>query len=384
VFTRSGGTWSQPTKFTAADNDRDDNFGTTVDVDGDTVVAGAPGEESSDGKFAGAAYVFVRGSGNWPQEAKLTAGTRDSGDEFGEAVAVYGDTVAVGVPSDEDPDSGSVYLYTRSGSSWTAANTLVPSNAESGDDVGTDVGLHEGTLVAGTPGDDDQGSDAGAAYVYAGNQPPTAAFTWSPKPVVPGQPASFDASASTDPDDSIATYEWDFDGDGTYEASTSSPTTTYTFGSGGRYDVSLRVTDDDGATDVVTETVTVRFDVEIAVKPGGRGARPINPRSRGLIPVAVLTDAGFDPVAMADRSTIRFGDPDDVGFDGAGNPVGGATPAHGGHVEDVDGDGDDDLMLHFPTQDADFEGDDDEAKLVGLTDDGVPFVGTDEIRIVGQ
>jgi len=384
VFTRSSGNWSQPTKFTAGDNDKDDNFGTSVDIDGDTVVAGAPGEESSDGKFAGAAYVFVRDSGNWPQEAKLTAGTRDSGDQFGDAVAVYGDTVVVGVPSDEDPDSGSAHVFTRSGSSWSAESTLVPSDGDSGDDIGAAVGLHDGTLVAGAPGDDDKGTDAGAAYVYVGNEPPKPVFNWSPDPIVPGQPATFDASASSDPDGSIETYEWDFDGDGNFEVSTSSPTTTYTFGSGGRYDVTLRVTDDDGAAAVVTGTVTVLYEVDVAVKPGGRGAKPINPRSRGLLPVAVLTDSEFDPVATADRSTIRFGDPDDVGFTGSGNPTGGASVAHGGHVEDVDNDGDDDLMLHFPTRAADFDGEDTEAKLVGLTDNGVPFVGTDNIRIVGR
>lgn len=114
--------------------------------------------------------------------------------------------------------------------------------------------------------------------------------------------------------------------------------------------------------------------VDIDIKPGS-DPNAINPNSRGLIPVAILNTDEFDP-AMVDVSTVPFGDTEDV------DAGGGASPAHGGHLEDVDDDGDDDLVLHFSTQDAGFEGDETVGKLVGETTDGTPLVGTDSVKLV--
>lgn len=137
----------------------------------------------------------------------------------------------------------------------------------------------------------------------------------------------------------------------------------------------------------VTEDTTVEFDygacprieVDVDVKPcDDRNA--INPRSKGLIPVAIEHTDEFDPVERVDVSTLRFGAPDAV-EDG-----GGAKPAHGAHVEDVvpcDGDGKDDLLVHFPTRAAGFDGDERDGKLVGETVDGTPLFGTDSVELVG-
>ncbi|WP_327328886.1 malectin domain-containing carbohydrate-binding protein [Halobellus limi] len=86
------------------------------------------------------------------------------------------------------------------------------------------------------------------------NQPPTAGFHVHDP--VAGQSATYH-SESTDSDGSIQSYEWDFDGDGTFEESTTNAQIQHTFDSGGDYDVTLKVTDDDGATDTATQTVTV-------------------------------------------------------------------------------------------------------------------------------
>lgn len=123
--------------------------------------------------------------------------------------------------------------------------------------------------------------------------------------------------------------------------------------------------------------------VEVDIKPG-RDPNSINPKSRGDISVAILQTMDFDPTTSIDVSSLHFGDPDDVEFDGSGNANGGATPAHpGGHVEDVNGDNNDDLVLHFPTQDADFESDDTEGLLIGKTTSGDLVAGTDSVNIVG-
>lgn len=129
----------------------------------------------------------------------------------------------------------------------------------------------------------------------------------------------------------------------------------------------------------LNEPVTISSgcaNVEIDIKPGS-DPNAVNPRNRGKIPVAILHTDDFDP-ATVDVSTVRFGDPEDID---AGN---GAAPAHNGHLEDVDKDGDDDLVLHFPTQDAGFEGDEKIGELVGETNDGDAIFGNDTVKLVGR
>jgi YD repeat-containing protein len=90
------------------------------------------------------------------------------------------------------------------------------------------------------------------------NQPPNAAFGFDPASPRTGDPVTFDGSASSDPDGSIAKYEWDLDGNGSFETdSGTSPQVTHVYAKSGTYPVSLRVTDDDGGTDVVEHDITV-------------------------------------------------------------------------------------------------------------------------------
>ncbi|MEF8841334.1 MAG: S8 family serine peptidase [Haloarculaceae archaeon] len=231
---------------------------------------------------------------------------------------------------------------------------------------------------------DQTATTTGTFYV---NKAPTASFTVSPDPVVRDESTTFDATGSFDSDGTVDLYEWDWDYDGStfvVDENTTSTTTTHTFTTGGEHTVALRVTDNDGATDTTTMTFVVHIRVAIDVQPNGSGPNPINPDRNGNVPVAVLHTPAFDSPAELDPATVRFGDPDDVGFDAGGIPEGGATPAHpGGHVEDVDGDGDADSLFHFPVPDADFDSADTEGELVGLTYGGVPVFGTDSVRIVG-
>ncbi|MDP8208451.1 MAG: T9SS type A sorting domain-containing protein [Candidatus Electryonea clarkiae] len=110
------------------------------------------------------------------------------------------------------------------------------------------------------------------------------------------------------------------------------------------------------------------YDVTIDIKPGNDNNR-VNPRNRGVIPVAILTDDDFDATTV-DVASLLFG-------------PGEASPAHNGHIEDVDDDGDDDLMLHFRTQATGVTNDDTELWLTGTAGDGdIEITGSDIISIV--
>jgi PKD repeat protein len=87
------------------------------------------------------------------------------------------------------------------------------------------------------------------------DEPPTAGFTVSPTSPRPGKPVTF-TSTSSDPDGAIASQDWDLDGDGQFDDS-SAPQTSRTFANAGVYTVSLRVTDDGGATAETTRSIAV-------------------------------------------------------------------------------------------------------------------------------
>jgi PKD repeat protein len=89
------------------------------------------------------------------------------------------------------------------------------------------------------------------------NRLPTASFTATPNPVTSGQSVTLNASASSDPDGTVAKYEWDYDGNGTYDATTTSATTTRTFATAGNFNVGLRVTDNNGGTATTSKALTV-------------------------------------------------------------------------------------------------------------------------------
>ena len=108
--------------------------------------------------------------------------------------------------------------------------------------------------------------------------------------------------------------------------------------------------------------------VSLDVKPGS-DSNPINLKSKGVIPVAILSDDDFDASSVP-VATLRFG-------------PGEAQVAHGGHIADVNQDGNLDLMLHFRTQEAGIAFGDTSASVTGETFGGRSIEGSDVVRAVG-
>ena len=200
VFVRSGSTWSQQAYLKASNTGAFDLFGTSVAVAGDTIVVGASGEGSlttgvnsvpNDLAYAsGAAYVFIRSGSNWNQQAYLKASNTSADDNFGNSVAVAGDTIVVGsyledssttgvnsVPNQAADGSGAAFVFVRSDGNWSQQAYLKASNNGASDFFGVSVAVSGSTVISGSHQEDstttgsnsvpnEAASDSGAAYIF--------------------------------------------------------------------------------------------------------------------------------------------------------------------------------------------------------------------------
>ena len=166
IFVRSGTTWTQQQKLTASDAAVSDRFGVSVSVSGDYAVVGANGDNS----HTGSAYIFVRSGTTWTQQQKLTASDAVEADSFGVSVSVSGDYAVVGAydTNDGGTNSGSAYIFVRSGTTWTQQQKLTASDAAASDWFGASVSVSGNYAVVGAYGNDDAGtySNSGSAYIF--------------------------------------------------------------------------------------------------------------------------------------------------------------------------------------------------------------------------
>lgn len=167
IYTFQSPDWNQVVKLTAPDGDINDEFGAALALDGDTLLVGAARNDEA-GTVAGAVYVFQRTGAVWNFVEKLLAGDAANGDLFGSSVALDGDVALIGAPGDDDMGSGSgaVYAFTRLGGSFQETAKLVPDDGQLGDQFGFAVALSGTRAVVGAPRDDDGGADAGAVYPF--------------------------------------------------------------------------------------------------------------------------------------------------------------------------------------------------------------------------
>ncbi len=201
VFERVGETWTQQAYLKASN--RAGGFGWSVDIAGEVIVVGSPKEANAESgvngnqnhnyeaQSAGAAYVFERIAGVWTQTAYMKASNADEYDEFGCAVAMGNDVIAVGARYESSdsigiggdqtnagsPNSGAVYVFERAGNTWAQQAYVKASNSDRDFEFGSSLAMSGNRLVVGAPGEShgstgvngDQNapeiSESGAVYI---------------------------------------------------------------------------------------------------------------------------------------------------------------------------------------------------------------------------
>ena len=209
VFRRDGQEWVQEAYLKASNTDAGDGFGWNLAMIGNTLVVGAPFEDSAatgiggdarnnDLMDSGAVYVFQRRAGTWTQTAYIKASNTGTEDYFGSIVAVTNNILAAGAPgegstatgiggdqtNDDAPLSGAVYVFQRTGGTWQQEAYVKALNPDAGDFFGSAIALAGRTLAVGAFGEDSVATgitqagalgdvgldndaiDSGAVYVY--------------------------------------------------------------------------------------------------------------------------------------------------------------------------------------------------------------------------
>jgi hypothetical protein len=161
--------WPQRQKVSSTPRGVGAQFGNALAVSGNTMVIGAR-NDSTTAAQAGAAFVYVLTGTTWTQQAKLLASDGALGDKFGYSVAVSGDTVVVGAYNDDAPlaaNSGSAYVFVRNGTTWTQQQRLTGGDSTMADEFGNAVAIDGDVAAVGAHFADLRlNAAAGAVYVF--------------------------------------------------------------------------------------------------------------------------------------------------------------------------------------------------------------------------
>jgi uncharacterized repeat protein (TIGR01451 family) len=203
VFTKSSLGWltsAETAKLTASDGSANDQLGFFLGISGDAIVAGTGNPNSGQGS----AYVFVEPRSGWAsgsETAELTASDGQPGDNFGNGVAISGDTIVVGAANAQinaNAAQGAAYLYIRPGSGWGTTSTfytkLVSSDGAANDNFGYSVAISADAIMAGAPCTNTCQGSIYSYFPYRTDQDLSVGALASSSSPVPGQTVTFTAS----------------------------------------------------------------------------------------------------------------------------------------------------------------------------------------------
>ena len=189
VFERDSlGIWNEVQKIVASDREALDNFGYSVDISGNYLIATAVWEDEDENftntvNKAGSAYIFERNVlGNWTQVQKIVASDRATDDRFGYTARINNEEIIVGAIGEDHneygtamkPFAGSAYIFKRDSlGEWSQTQKIVASDRGVGDYFGFSVDIFENQLVVGAYHENENSNggntlnNAGSAYVFA-------------------------------------------------------------------------------------------------------------------------------------------------------------------------------------------------------------------------
>lgn len=170
IFVRSGTTWTQQAKITSSDGAAYDSFSTSVAISGNDLIVGARGADIGTKADQGAAYIFARSGTTWTQRAKLTAADGAANEQFGSSVAISGNVVVVGASNalvGAHVFQGAAYVYQKWGTNWRYYQKLTNSlGANNYDFFGSAMVISDETLIISAPNYDLRSTDQGAVFVF--------------------------------------------------------------------------------------------------------------------------------------------------------------------------------------------------------------------------
>ncbi|GAB5409156.1 MAG: hypothetical protein BalsKO_15210 [Balneolaceae bacterium] len=165
--------WKQVAKLTASDTAEDDFFGISVDIYNDLAIVGAFGDDGNDA-YSGSAYIFQLVNSEtqeWIEVAKLNVTDISDKGLFGSSVAIYKDIAIVGAQGDDDngEDTGAVYIFERSPddiNTWQKITKITNPESSNYEFFGFDIDVFDEFVIIGAPNNNSINTRTGAAFLY--------------------------------------------------------------------------------------------------------------------------------------------------------------------------------------------------------------------------
>ncbi len=164
LYNFDGFQWALRQRIVSSDTTMMDNFGGSVSIDGNFAAIGAY-EDHVTAAYSGAAYIFRFDGNQWVRQQKLKASNPTANSFFGLSVSMSDDIAVIGAFGFNN-NKGAVYIFKNMGLSWNEKTRIEASDGADDDQFGCAVAIYEKSVIAGAYGDDDSYSNSGSAYIY--------------------------------------------------------------------------------------------------------------------------------------------------------------------------------------------------------------------------
>ena len=168
IYERGGKEFAERAQLKGDGIKNNDRFGYSVDLNGNTLIAGTPFHDEE----KGAVYVYVLDGNKWKEQTKLQADDAGVKNRFGWDCAIHENTIVVGAPLAAAPArlSGAAYVFKRQGDAWAQVAKVVPDDGDGGDGFGVSVDVSKSRIIVGANKDENEVKKrgSGSAYVFQG------------------------------------------------------------------------------------------------------------------------------------------------------------------------------------------------------------------------